>query len=281
MVRTDYPGRVSDQIIHTLFLLGAGAQENSWAPVIKAIKGLQFAEIGDPAKVTDSESATSFFATFVNYRRHLHLVARDRAVAAALQEKARDMEPKLAAAHRELKTRIATELRRAVEAGTIKLRPRFLSMLKEYRRKGSVAFLTTNWDPVLEKKLRELSNGEPSVGYLHGSIADPDLMLLPGEIVAERYRTVADRRRMQKMFSIWKYIESSRRIVIYGHSISAIEAELRLMLCMGLSDAPPGRIVIASLKEDAKDVRQRILPLMPPGRRWRIDLRPVDRAPGT
>lgn len=149
-------------------------------------------------------------------------------------------------------------------------------MFREYWGRGSVAFLTTNWDPLLGNELRTIAGEEPRVSYLHGKISEPDRMLLPGEIVAERYRSESDRQRMQGLMSMWRPIEQTRRIVIYGHSISAIEAELRVILCMGFSEATPGEILIVSLKKDANDIRQRILPLIPAGREWNIELQPVD-----
>src|SRR5262249_20494170 len=52
-----YAGRVGDKSIDTLFLLGAGSQENSWGPVITAISSCPIKGIGDIGKVTCSESA--------------------------------------------------------------------------------------------------------------------------------------------------------------------------------------------------------------------------------
>lgn len=89
--------------IDTLFLVGAGSQENSWDPVITAISSCPIRNIGDIEKVTCSESATSFFATLVNYRRHLHLIADDKSVDDAKREQARRMKPDFAHSHRELK----------------------------------------------------------------------------------------------------------------------------------------------------------------------------------
>src|SRR5712692_5377704 len=101
---------MSDEMIDTVFLVGAGAQKNSWHPVIKAIASCPIKGIGDPAKVTCSESATSFFGTFVNYRRHLHLVGRDPGVAPSMRRRARKAEAVLANGHSVLNACIATKL---------------------------------------------------------------------------------------------------------------------------------------------------------------------------
>jgi len=154
-------------------------------------------------------------------------------------------------------------------------RPEFLRFVEECGP-SSLAFLTTNWDQLLEDELRCRRPGEePRVGYLHGRIAEPDLALLPGEIVDEGYRSEEDRKRMA-LLSSWKYVHRARRLIIYGHSVFAVEAELRLTLAVGSAAPHPARSLSSTSRKEAGRVRKRLLPLLSPGREWSFEIRSVE-----
>ncbi len=251
-------------MIDTVFLIGTGAQHDPWKPVINGIQKCGIEGIGNRAQVTCPESANSFFATLVSFRRHMEF------------QPSKKLKKSIADVHTALKRSIAAELAAATAAGAIGLRLQFREISAELGI-GSTVYLTTNWDLLLANALSAATGEKSRAVYLHGNVEDPDLMLLPGETIDERYRSPAHRRAMKNKLALMSgIINRTRRLVVYGHSVSPVEAELRLALCVGLGNAPPGEIVIVNLPSEIDAVRRRLLPLLPQGRAWKITPRPVD-----
>ncbi len=256
----------------TVFLVGTGSQIGSWAPIYAAIRralGEGFPEKqgdlpeGDDPILTD---VTNFhLARWVAQQRTFWRLAHDplepkRAKAAAVYELIDGIEKKFKAA-------MSDELLRATQAGALRLRPEFIEMFKRLPREGSVAFVTANWDTVLENWVRTWTE-KPLVQYLHGSVAAPNLMLLPGENIHEDYRPREERKQLDAMLNKWGYFDRARRIIIYGLSLSPLDAELSILLGMGFADSIGGEIWIVNPAE-GKTVQRRVQTLDPKNR-WTI-----------
>jgi len=107
------------------------------------------------------------------------------------------------------------------------------------------------------------------VFHIHFGLDAADLMLLPGERIHEPYRTPEEVSELEKMMSSWSVFDTSERIVVYGHSLDPMEAELRTILHLALSEST-GEIVVANLREEIPRVTARLRPLLPQGDGWRI-----------
>ena len=263
---------MSEETIDTVYLIGTGAESNPWEAVLKAISGLEMRGLGDPTQVTKAEGAVTYFRALVHGRREALRMAsmpgmkrQDKAV---FDKAYRD----LTKAHVALKKEIAENLRAARAGGSMKLRDGFLSYVTA--RPGTRALLTTNWDLLLEGALKTSGFDPNKVRHLHGHIDEPELMLLPGEIIDEPYRSAAHAKKMQwSIKPMWKVFEAAQSLVIYGHSLSGVEAELGTALWLGFSEHPgrPEIRIVNRSKKDARIVADRLRPLLPAGPKpWKI-----------
>lgn len=268
-----------DPPIDTLFFVGTGAVKNSWTPVIEAIHSAGLVGNHLPA-VGDGTAANSLFVVLVNMRRHFYFGGQDRRLTKKKRGRFRHAERQVGLAHRRLKDRIAVCLdeHSADPSKEFALRKTehggfgFDDVVKKMTEgRTRWAFVTTNWDNVIESG-HKLPNGtKPFVLHVHGNARrDRSLMLLPGEIVAEPYRSNRERRKMERelISSFYPAIESTRRLVIYGHAVAASEAELRIVMQMGLHGSIVDEIVIVNTTEDIlKAVASQIKPLIAVGHR--------------
>jgi hypothetical protein len=110
------------------------------------------------------------------------------------------------------------------------------------------------------------------VQHVYGDARCPDLMLLPGETIGEPYRDMHQVRKMKE--DLMKQIgpfQAAKRLVIYGHSLSPIEAELRNALWAFFADHwCPEIWVVASSVSEAFRIGTRLRPMPPKGRDWTI-----------
>jgi hypothetical protein len=248
--------------IGAIYLIGTGAEIGSWPPVIEAIREMQVEGAGTPQAVKNAEGAVAYFGALVQWRRDAIFMRR------VCRFDERDqwikMESTMAEAHKQLKTRIAGKLAAAMKSGALRLRDSFREHVN--RQSGMLVFLTTNWDRLLDEELGLKTPGPSRVQHIHGDISDPDKMLLPGEIMGECYRADAEADGMKrKPLSLTPAVEAASRFVVYGHSLSAIEAELRNAIWLWFSTYPgEPEIVVVARKQDCRDIRDRLLPMLPP-----------------
>jgi hypothetical protein len=261
-----------EETIDTVYLIGTGAEIGSWEPVLEAIQALEVEGIGDPRQVAHPESAVSYFGTLIHLRREMLRIAAlpglETDEASSFRKKAED----LGTAHAELKEGIAAKLVATTALGTLRLRDGFVSFVNAHR--GTRAFLTTNWDLLLEDALTLSGKDPKKVVHLHGDVNDSRTMLLPGEIMGEPYRNDAEAEAMQqKLETKWGVLEAAKCFVIYGHSLSGIEAELRLLLQLGFSGQAkrPGIKIVSASSQDSNLIALRLRPLLPPGEPWSIE----------
>jgi hypothetical protein len=260
-------------VINTVFLLGTGISEGSWLPVMAAID-----EVAGTGTVGhDVRAANFFFASLVHRRRHCQSMidlprsemearfGKDSAKLKRIKSRIKTLRATGAELRKRdlrLKRAIAKHLMAATKSGVMRLRDKFREVARQKRFAGSVAFLTTNWDMLLEGGLRAGGDSNPRVGHLHGSIEDdPSRLLLPSETVEERYHSPEDRKEVgDAKMSRWKFFNVAKTIVVYGLSFSPLDAELGLTLSMGLENAKVkrGQIIVMNVAGEVDRIARRM-----------------------
>jgi hypothetical protein len=220
---------------------------------------------GDGAVGRDGEAANFFFASFVHRRRHnASEVARFSLDASKARQTA--VLRRCAGVFRKRDLRLKEAIRRHLAAATaaeqMRLRPQFIEILSLKRFKGSCAFLTTNWDVLLENRMRAVGDTNPRVGHLHGCVeGNAGRLLLPSEGQREPYHTVEEADAIARAeLSHWKVLNAAKTIIIYGLSLSPLDAELGLTLRMALDDPKqrPSRIIVMNLASEVDRIARRV-----------------------
>lgn len=237
----------------TGLIVGAGAVENAWGPVVRAIQNLFDFPI-------TADGANSYLARLVYLLRWW---SSDHT----------DFGKNELKKHKEflqtVKKSIAEELRRAQLDGEIRPREQFGTIVDFFlfRNSRKFIFVTTNWDTVIDaaffKELNRIGVGISQPLHIHGSVDDIDLMYLPTEVTKEPYRTPDEEIRIGSLHgSIWRALEYCHRIVIYGLSLSPLDAELGQILACGFASKTVKEICIVA--PDHESIAHRVNLLLDP-----------------
>lgn len=216
-------------------IVGAGAVKNAWAPVLRALQPLHDFPL-------TSDGANSFLARLVYL---LRWYSTDKSAHGRTQFE-RHMEF-LA----EVRKSIARELIIAQKNSEITSRNELKLILNRFVIPYSKEFMlvSTNWDTVINQDVFNHLNQNYHCHliplHVHGSIDNPELMYLPTEMTKEPYRTPAEEQLIGGMHgSIWRGLEQASRVVVYGLSISPLDAELAQTLAAGWSNSVLKEILI-------------------------------------
>ena len=201
-------------------LIGAGAVDRSWEPVLDAL--------GNRIPARCSDAANVYFATLVHRLRWLkaitqnfeiadkHRVTYVRALDDALQE------------YREVTAAIASAIR---DWDGNKLRPE-AEIIREnlLYEEFPFAVVTTNWDFSTQEFLEEkYPNRCLGTDYLHGTYSIG--LYLPGEVMDEPYRGPDNRSEFfSSAISTVHTLRDANRLVVYGLRVSPLDAELGFLL---------------------------------------------------
>lgn len=245
-------GKKSD---FTALIVGAGAVQNAWAPVLRALQPYYDFPL-------TSDGANSVLARIVYLLRWW---SQNQSPVAEGQLKV----------HKELlveiRRAISQELKAAQGQGELTVRPEFESVIDAMLMAHSTSFMlvTTNWDTVvpdaLSRHLNRTSNGTVTRLHIHGSIANPDTLYLPTEVTFEPYRTHAEDQTIGGLHGIsWRGLEKAHRAVVYGLSLSPLDAELAQTLAAGWSN--PNLREINVVAPDHELVAHRVNLLLDPRR---------------
>jgi len=229
---------------------------------------------------TDCDAGNFAFAFMVGYLRNLFArmnFAKSSASASLITTQAY-----LEARQRleDLRARIAQELTAAMHSGEIRLRRQFIETTDAYV--GSQAFITTNWDLLLEAALLQAGAPEPRVVHIHGDIGEPKHLLLPMEVVHEPYRDLASVHRLETKFQTVHLFHRAKSVVIYGLSMSPLDAEIGQVLRDGLTDSMHSGVVhVHDLPGAAEEVAARVGMVLPirGSSTWTVNVHHVGTAP--
>jgi hypothetical protein len=218
-----------------LYLIGNGAVENGWEPVLRALR-----EFGDCQTVLDADVANLAMA---------RLVYITRWTSAPHVQKAGDEETQKAWAARtkehmeQVKGRICEHLRSAHERGELGVREQFDQVILGHYSptRPQIAIVTTNWDRSVEFAVRKLDPTVP-VHYLHGHPDEPRSIYFPSETADEPYHK-DERQGLRELHGqLIHAINEADALVVYGLSLSALDAELSMIISAGTKDGRLRRI---------------------------------------
>jgi hypothetical protein len=231
----------------TVFIVGTGAEEGAWRPVIAAINHV-LRRIS-PMRLRDGDCvlANCILAEHVHRRRMFH--SPIYAQHSADPGKVETLKATIDQLDRTLKGAIRSWLMAAVNAGDVQLRPRFEKVLRQGQW-GRMVFLTTNWDHSLPLFLgslaasKEAGNG-PLAFPIHGACWPDSLvpeglplpMLLPSETHHDPQNStpelVSAFRTAGRIFL--SLLQSAKHVCLYGLSLDPLDAQLSNLLRSALA----------------------------------------------
>jgi hypothetical protein len=236
------------------FVVGAGAVENSWQPVITAInKTLEIEIDGDGANFLFAKNIylMRFYAKFASrgiYKNHITRVKENISL---------------------LKENISIELKIAEKNNLIKPHKEFKAIVKKFISSNiDKAFLvTTNWDEVIDNEVNKLYHSNyPKPNsiiqslHIHGSINSPNGLYLPSEITQEMYRTSEEEKKMGKNHGLFiSLLEKGNRTILYGISLDPLDAELNHALSVGWKSKENEEIIIIDINHEKVAKRVKLL----------------------
>jgi hypothetical protein len=212
----------------TVLIVGAGALENAWNPIIKSFKNVCNWDL-------DIDGANFSFARLVYLMRFYSKVEHTESESNLVELKKNI---------KHLKEEIAKELKIAQQRGEIHERKAFQIILKKFIFTNSNRFclISTNWDTVIDNsinrfiKLNNLPYKSVNTFHIHGIIDNPNEMYLPSEITNENYRSKEEDRIHGENHSLMiNIINEATKIIIYGLSLDPLDAELSQTLFAGMS----------------------------------------------
>jgi len=253
----------------TVFLFGAGAVEDPWAPIISAIQ-----EHHPEARVQDGQQANHYLAWWVYAQR---LRARRIEKGGLSPEKRAELD-RLKDDDDQLREGIAKHLVRATVEKTYQLRRRFVEVVGQprWKQRGGALYLTTNWDRLPEVTM---AVPEKSVVHLHGDVSSPTCIYLPTETAHEAHRSREANDHIGLLTgTAWQVIQGTDQLCIYGLSFSPLDAELSWVVRVGLEGhtRESMRIYVFDLRAELPKLEWRIRLLLPPGQAIAIEKHAVD-----
>lgn len=211
----------------TTLVVGAGAVEGAWEPVLKALRPY----IDIPLT---PDGANAFLARLVYLLRWF---------SADPSEYGRKQLQQYKKILVRVRSDIAKALQKAEDRGQLRVRPEFEDVIFKRVRPlhSKLILVTTNWDGVVGSALTKLLSNQDCrficrPQHIHGCAKTPNLMYLPTEMTKEPYRSSGEERRIGGLHSaIWQAMELSQRSIVYGLSLSPLDAELAQTLACGWS----------------------------------------------
>ena len=241
---------VKPKIEKIAFIVGAGAVENAWLPILDLFeKDLGYKIDADAANCSFARLVylMRFYATgtFPDAKTHLKAILNDVS---------------------EMKSEIATALILAEKNGQIKARKELKDILYKFvfSTVHQSVLITTNWDTVIDNAINVLGEtNHPKSGsdiqslHFHGSVATPHKLYLPSEVVREPYSSDKDDTEIGTVHgTVWQTIEQCTKTILYGLSIDPLDAELSQTLAAGWSSPNLTEVII--INPDHKKVAQRV-----------------------
>lgn len=236
-------------------LVGAGAVENAWTPVLNVFKIIYGNEI-------DADSANFLFTKSVCA---LRLYSKSPKGAIQLKE-----EQDLVTIMKEL---IAEELKHYQKAGILRPRKEFSAILDKFifsNPHNLFGFVSTNWDTVIDdeanrwvkEKYYDIESAK--VFHIHGSIEAHEHLYLPSETSMENYRSDEENNKVgYGHFTTYQFLYEANIIILYGISLDPLDAELNLLLSGVFTKGKTIREVII-INPDYQKIRKRVKILLFP-----------------
>jgi hypothetical protein len=163
----------------TALIVGAGAVENAWRPVLRALQPYYDFPLTE-------DGANCVLARLVYLLRWYASDSSDLGIKELAELKTFLVE---------IRNAICTEIDKSEKEKELHVRKEFASIVDEMLIRYSTTFMlvTTNWDNVaggeLSQRLNRTMTGVVRPLHIHGSTSKGDIMYLPTEMTKEPYRT--------------------------------------------------------------------------------------------
>lgn len=207
----------------TVVITGAGAVENSWKPVLNALK--PFVNLDLTPDMANSYLARLVYSVRWAFNENIAL----------------EIKKKYLAHLNEVKKSICFEIEKSQRTNEITTNSFFLEIVSSLRLVPSkkFSFINTNWDTTIDKTLSNLLSKDldfPSF-HIHGKYLEHSSMYLPSETINELYRDIeANNLIANNHLQMINYIKQAESIILYGISLSALDIELCHILSIGLEN---------------------------------------------
>lgn len=249
-----------------VIIVGAGAVENAWIPILNAIKVVTSQDV-------DIDGANCFFARSIYLQRFYAKIP----VPDAKSYLKISLENMII-----IKDAICEEIKNAQKTGILKPRKEFRSILRKFvfnGSKNSVGIISTNWDTIIDDDINEFMkqiydhNQTLKCFHIHGSIEFPDHLYLPSETTQENYRSDDENKEFGlNHFKTMQFLEQANQVLIYGLSLDPLDAELSQVLSIAtLRNNNLREIIIVN--PDYEKIRNRVKALFFPYSNSNIKIR--------
>lgn len=236
-------------------LVGAGAVENAWEPILNCFREIN----GDE---TDSDTANFLFAKSVCAMR---LYSKSTKGSIQLQEEKETVSM--------MKDIICDSLKLAQKKGELKPRKEFTAILDKFvlsNPNNLFGFVSTNWDNVIDivadrwVKENYLDIESAKVFHIHGCIEAHEHIYLPSETSMENYRSDDENHKLgYDHFTTYQFMSEANVIILYGLSLDPLDAELSLLLSGAFTKGNSIKEVLI-INPDYGKIRKRVKLLLYP-----------------
>jgi hypothetical protein len=241
-------------------LIGAGAEVNAWQPIVRALNRFGGFDIESSCEANDILTQVvhnrRYFALANEYARRRNFSA-DAPSAKGLSECEASYAKICDAIRNELQAEPSRE-------AAIQLRPEFSAVWNRVVKGASVCVMTTNWDLSISTELQRQwpDIGHDAVMHLHGDQRSAMGFVLPNEVTFEPYRNDEEIQYLNKRRrAIISTLEQAKRLVIYGLSLSPLDAELAHVLTSGIELGAVDEIDIVDPQH--RRVARRLIAMIP------------------
>ncbi|OJX52257.1 MAG: hypothetical protein BGO88_17040 [Flavobacterium sp. 38-13] len=240
-------------------LIGAGAVENAWAPVLNAIK--EFCGID-----TTADGANFVLANWIYMLRFYSTVGHIKA-------------PEILEIHKKdtywLKKAIVDNLKMAQDKDEIRARPALKRIIEKLiiSDDNTFGFVTTNWDTTVDKvisqELKRFGISHPqSIFHIHGDVDDCNSLYLPSEITDETFRAKEESFKIGLKHKMgMEFFMEATHIILYGISLDPLDAELSQMLRSACNKENLKEVTIINLENEKQRISERVRLLFFPSNR--------------
>lgn len=212
-------------------ITGAGSIKNAWLPINRAL--------GTDEK-RSSEFANTYLSGIVHELRIFSKLTVPNQEDKNLLPTFEKRQKTLLENYNELKSKISIELNNSLKNGELHLRPEFKQLISLHcEEKPNV--ITTNWDHAIQGFVTETWGEGNWVNFLHGSVSEVHAftpggkachsLLLPSESSFEPYFSEATENHLSTYrFLAQGALSEAKKLILYGISLSPLDAELNIAL---------------------------------------------------
>lgn len=232
-------------------IVGAGAVENAWNPILDAFKLILRCEV-------DVDGANFLFAKYI-YLLRVYSKFKDSLSIKNLNIEIEQLNT--------LKEVICNQIKQAQKKGIIKPRKEFVKILNKFvfsDMSNMFGIISTNWDTVIDEKVDEIVKiiydniDSAKCFHLHGTILSPTSLYLPSEIVQENYRLDKENDEFGINHRLTlDFLKQANQIILYGISLDPLDAELSQVLNSAFTTSDNLKEIII-VNPDYNKIRNRI-----------------------